>query len=178
MKQLLLLSLLVLSFVSGLKAQSPLIKITAIQRAGWNIDTTDFWINPAKIQYVKKGTNPLIGYSDAPKSDTLITYKVTQNFDTVINQSNRAFANIVKLNNITYVAGTTRDTAIQWGYNFGHFLEMKAKTYSPMPKVKTTISADYKNKAGYVRYDIGETAATVKSRIDSLVRVARDSTFY
>lgn len=177
MKRLLLSLALLLTFAIQGYAQSPLIKVTATQRAGYSIDTTDFWLNPAKIQYVQKATAPLIGYVDAPKSDTIIIYKVTQNFDTVINQSNKAFANIVKLNNITYVPGTSRDTAIQWGYNFGHFVELKAKTYAPMPKVKSTISADYKTPSGYVRYDIGETPAVVKARIDSLVKVARDTAF-
>jgi hypothetical protein len=177
MKRLLLSLAVLLTFAVNGYSQSPFVKVTATQRAGYSIDTTDFWLNPAKIQYVKKGTNPLVGYSDAPKSDTLIIYKVTQNFDTVVNQSNKAFANLVKLNNITYVTGTTRDTAIIWAYNFGHFVEMKSKSYSPMPKVHATISADYKNKAGYIRYDIGETPSVVKLRIDSLVRVARDSAY-
>ena len=175
MKRLLLSLAVLLTF--AVNGYSQLIKVTATQRAGYAIDTTDFWLNPAKIQYVKKGTNPLIGYSDAPKSDTLIIYKVTQNFDTVVNQSNKAFANLVKLNNISKVTGTTRDTAIIWAYNFGGFLELKAKSYSPTPAVNSTISANYKNKAGYIRYDIGETPAIVKLRIDSLVRVARDSAF-
>lgn len=177
MKRLFLSLAVLLTFAVNGYSQSPLIKVTATQRAGYAIDTTDFWLNPAKIQYVQKATAPLIGYSDAPKSDTLIIYKVTQHFDTVINQSNKAFGNLVKLFNVTMVSGTSRDTVIQWAYSFGHFLELKAKSYSPMPKVNSTISVDYKNKAGYRRYDIGETPATIKLRIDSLVRVARDSTF-
>lgn len=177
MKRLLLSLAVLLTFAVQGYSQSPLVKVTATQRAGYSIDTTDFWLNPAKIQYVKRGTNPLIGYSDAPKSDTLIIYKVTQNFDTVVNQSNKAFANLVKLNNITKVSGTTRDTAIIWAYSFGHFLEVKAKTFAATPAVSATISADYKNKAGYIRYDIDETPAVIKLRIDSLVRVARDSAF-
>lgn len=175
MKRLLLSLAVLLTF--AVNGYSQLIKVTATQRAGYAIDTTDFWLNPAKIQYVKKGTNPLIGYSDAPKSDTLIIYKVTQVFDTVINQANRGTSNLIKLLNVTYVTGTTRDTTIQWAYSFPHFVELKAKAYSPMPKVKSTIAVDYKSKAGYIRYDIAETPTVIKSRIDSTLRATRDTPY-
>lgn len=175
MKRLLFTLALIGTF--AINGYSQLIKVTATQRAGYAIDTTDFWLNPANFWYVKKATAPLIAYSDAPKSDTFILYKVTQNFDTIINQANRAFANIVKLWNVTLVSGTSRDTLITWGYPFNKFIEVKAKTQAVMPQTHATISSAYKSKAGYIRWDIGETPAVIKTRIDSLIRVARDSTF-
>ena len=175
MKRALLSLEVIMSF--AVNGYSQLIKVTATQRAGYSIDTTDFWLNPARIQYVKKGTNPIIGYSDAPKSDTLITYKVTQAFDTIVNQCNRGSSNLVKLLNVTYVTGTTRDTLIQWAYSFPHFVELRAKTFAPMPKIKSTIAVDYKSKAGYIRYDIGETPAVIKARIDSTLNSTKSTPF-
>jgi len=176
MKRLLTTFLLFAMFVISGYAQ-PLISVTATQRAGYNIDTTVFYLNPTKIVYVKKATAPIIGYIDAPKGDTVITYKVTQNFDTIVNRSNQAFANVVKLLNVTPVAGTSRDTSIQWAYSINDMVEVKAKTSVQLPKTKSTIASKYPCKAGYIRYNIEETPAIIKLRIDSLVRVARDSTF-
>lgn len=171
MKRLLLLITLIGTF--AFNGYSQLVKVTATQRAGYTIDTTDFWLNPANIWYVKNATAPLIAYSDAPKADTFILYKVTDKFDSIVNRCNRASANIVKLWNVTMVSGTSRDTLITWGYPLNKFVEVKAKTVSSMPKVNTTISSHYKNKAGYIRWDIGETPAVIKTRIDSLLIKAR-----
>lgn len=172
-----LFTIILLSVFAVIGYSQPLISVTATQRAGYNIDTTVFYLNPTKIVYVQKASAPIIGYIDAPKGDTVITYKVTQNFDTIVNRSNKAFANVVKLLNVTPVAGTSRDTVIQWAYSINNMVELKAKTSVQLPKTRSTIASKYPCKAGYIRYNINETPAVIKLRIDSLVRVARDTTF-
>jgi len=176
MKRVFLLLTILATF--AINGYSQLVKVTATQRAGYNIDTTDFYLNPQFVQYIKKGTNPLVGYINPLKTtDTIITYKATQNFDTLINQFNRAMAYLIKLNNITFVSGTTRDTAIQWAYPINDFVEVKAKSYTPMPKINSTIALKQNVKPGYTRLDIGETNLQIKTRVDSLIRVAKNLTY-
>lgn len=177
MKRLLLILTLSMFAISG---YSQLIKVTATQRAGYAIDTTDFYLNPLFIQSVTKATNPLIYYVNPQKSsDTLITYKVVSTilFDTIVNQSNRAFANLIKLNQISMVPGTARDTAIQYAYPIKYMVEVKPKTVSAMPKINSTIAIKQDTKAGYTRLNIGETNLVIKTRVDSLIRAARVITF-
>lgn len=177
MKKLLLILILSMSAMSG---YSQLISVTATQRAGYNIDTTVFYLNPVFIQSITKATNPIIYYVNPEKSsDTLITYKVSSAtpFDTLVNQSNRANAFLVKLNLISMVSGTSRDTAIQYAYPINYMVEVKPKTTSAMPKVKSTIAIKQGNKAGYTRLNIGETNSQIKTRVDSLIRVAKNITY-
>ena len=177
MKRLLLILTLSMFAFSG---YSQLIKVTATQRAGYNIDTTIFYLNPVYIQSVTKATNPLIYYVNPEKSsDTLITYKVSSAtpFDTIVNQANRANAFLVKLNQISLVSGTSRDTAIQYAYPINYMVEVKPKTSTAMPKINSTIALKQGNKAGYTRLNIGETNIVIKTRIDSLIRAAKNITY-
>lgn len=46
-----------------------------------------------------------------------------------------------------------------------------------MPKVNSTIAIKQGNKAGYTRLNIGETNSQIKTRVDSLIRVAKNITY-
>lgn len=170
MKKSILLSLAILLFAATLPAQH--LSFTAVRKNGAVIDTAAYIFKAASVQYVQKtASNSVIGYRDFYSPNALVTYTLTDNFDTVYAKLNGSGTSFVKVQKIAKIARTSRDTATYWIYPIDKVGEAASYSAETLPQAhsRTWVST----LSGVERITLKETAAQFHTSIDSILAVAK-----
>lgn len=166
-KLMFLLATVVLMACTATVVQAQRIPVTVIKKGTKSIDSVQYHLNPAGIQYVvASGANSQVGYTDYMYRNALVVYTVTDKLDSIYNRANKYTPTLVKVTVSTLVPNTFYDTLKVWAFPLAKLGESKAVTVANQETAKTQL---YIEQSGTQKpYYLNETTTRLASIVDSL----------
>lgn len=165
-------ALLTIAILAISVSQAQRLTVTATKKNGLTSQAGTYELNPNFIQDVTNASSPVISYQDPLNAKNVITYTVSNSFDTIYNRANKYGAKLVKVLVSSIIPGTTRDTLIQWAFPVNSANERKAVTVAGQASAKSQVY--FTRSSGYKKLYLGETLAILNARIDSLYEIANN----